>query len=335
MLFRSGRDHLLEAYQVVRRTLTEATDAFEGAEARAAAELPAHAANPDVGAEVAAEVAALERGDAGDSGAGLADVDSLFARLRADSGAAEVPADGREVDAVAPDPLASVAPPADEAVAAWRARCADAIDPVRGPLLKRTKRTVQDEQNTLLDAVRRHRGRPAAAAVLPAPEVTAQAWTAALADSVAVAYGRGRVAAGGREGAPDDDVLAAVVEVVVGPLRQRIAEAIDGAEAADAGGLAERIGARYREWRGGALEEALTDGLTLAWSRGVHDATPTDGILWWVPAADGCCPDCADDALQPVRKGAAFPTGHGGPPAHPGCRCVLGPAATLSPAAST
>ena len=101
-------------------------------------------------------------------------------------------------------------------------------------------------------------------------------------------------------------------------------------ESGDAGGLAERIGARYREWRSGALEEVLTDGLTAAWSHGVYDAVPAAGVLWWVPAAEGRCPDCEDDGLQAVRKGAAFPTGHTEPPAHPGCRCVLAPADALS-----
>jgi len=331
---RAGRDHLLDAYRTVRRTLAEATDALEGAEARAAAELPAHAGNPDVGAEVAAEVAALERGD--DAGAaGLADVDSLFARLRAGAGD---DADGapEPEPTVPPAPPAAVAPPpGPEATAAWRAQCTTAVESLRGPLLKRTKRTIQDEQNALLDAVRRHRGRPAASVVLPAPDAAIGAWAEVLGEAVGAAYSRGREAAGGRAADADDGLVRAVAERVVGPLRQRIAEAIDGAEAADAGGLAERIGARYREWRGGALEDVLTDGLIAAWSQGVADATPGDGVLWWIPAAEGCCTDCADDALQPVAKGTPFPTGHVGPPAHPGCRCVLGPAAALSATPST
>jgi len=331
---RTGREHLLEAYRTVRRTLAEATDALEGAEARAAAELPSHAGNPDVGAEVAAEVAALERDEVAGS-SGLADVDSLFARLRADAGDEPDAPPGESTPSPVPSPADATPPPGPEAVAAWRAGCTAAVESVRGPLLKRTKRTIQDEQNALLDAVRRHRGRPAASVVLPESDAAVAAWAEVLGEAVATAYSCGREAAGGRAVDVDDGFVRAVAERVVGPLRQRIAEAIDGAEAADAGGLAERIGARYREWRGGALEAALTDGLVSAWSQGVADATPTDGVLWWIPAAEGCCTDCADDALQPVVKGTAFPTGHSGPPAHPGCRCVLGPAAALSPTPST
>lgn len=329
---RAGRDHLLEAYRVVRRTLGEATDALEGAEARAAAELPAHVANVDVGSEVAAEVAALERGE-GTVPTEIADVDSLFARLRAGT-------EGTTADAVptAPptpvDPALALPAPTAEAAVAWRAGCTTAVEALRGPLLKRTKRTIQDEQNALLDAVRRHRGRPAADAVLPPADDAITAWSVVLAEAVGAAYGRGREAAGGREADVDAALVRAVAEQIIGPLRQRVTDAIDGAESADAGGLAERIGARYREWRSGALEDALTDGLTAAWSRGVADASPPGAVLWWVPTPEGCCTDCADDALQPVRKGSPFPTGRTAPPAHPGCRCVLGPAATLSPVPS-
>ena len=43
---------------------------------------------------------------------------------------------------------------------AWRARRAEVIDPLLASVAKRAKRTAQDDQNALLDAVRRHKGRP-------------------------------------------------------------------------------------------------------------------------------------------------------------------------------
>jgi len=46
-------------------------------------------------------------------------------------------------------------------------------------------------------------------------------------------------------------------------------------------------------------------------------------VLTWSVPPDGCCVDCADNALEPTRKGEAFPTGQAYPPAHPGCRCAL------------
>ena len=66
------------------------------------------------------------------------------------------------------------APPS--AVDAWRARRAEVVDPLLVAVAKRAKRAAQDDQNALLDAVRRHKGRPTAAQVLtPEPELLA-AW---------------------------------------------------------------------------------------------------------------------------------------------------------------
>ena len=48
-------------------------------------------------------------------------------------------------------------------------------------------------------------------------------------------------------------------------------------------------------------------------------------MLEWVPADPGRCPDCDDNALEPTLKGKAFPTGQQHPPAHPGCRCLVVP----------
>ncbi len=119
-----GRDRLLDAYRNVKRTFLEATEALGDVEARAAAERSTTAAEPlDIAAEIAAEIEALEgdspeiempgietpeidvdvdvdvveaetRAAADDdddrtTGA-LADVDSLFARLRSNHDAPTV-----------------------------------------------------------------------------------------------------------------------------------------------------------------------------------------------------------------------------------------------------
>jgi hypothetical protein len=91
----------------------------------------------------------------------------------------------------------------------------------------------------------------------------------------------------------------------------------------------ERIGARYREWKNQSLEGSLAESLSFVWSRGVYDATPDDGVLWWIPFEEGRCSDCDDNGLEPTVKGKDFPTGQALPPAHPGCRCLLMPAALL------
>jgi hypothetical protein len=375
-VLRHGRDQLLDAYRTVKRAFLEATEALATAEARAAEERSTSTAEPlDVAAEIAAEIAALE-GDAGEDAldpeaapAGLhdadgidehgeahdgafADVDSLFARLRSSNGTgaptsdATAPVAAADADAIIdlttpdePSPAAAVdAEDTEPRVTAseWREVRARAIDPALGPLLKKAKRVAQDDQNALLDAVRRHKGRPSAAQVLPDLDELLDAWARVLHDGVSRAYGAGSAAAGVPDQAADDALAREAADALVSPLRLRLTVAIDSGDGSDAGGLVERIGARYREWKSQSLERSLSEVLAFAWSRGVYDAVPDGAVLWWVPFEEGSCSDCDDNALEPTVKGKDFPTGQTFPPAHPGCRCLLAPAAILNaPTAST
>jgi hypothetical protein len=144
------------------------------------------------------------------------------------------------------------------------------------------------------------------------------------------AYAAGSEAAGTDGRDADDGLLREAADVLVSPLRQRITVAIDSADGGDAGGLVERIGARYREWKNQSLDAALAEVLAFAWSRGVYDAVPEGAVLWWVPFEEGRCSDCDDNGLEPTVKGKHFPTGQALPPAHPGCRCLLAPAEVLN-----
>ena len=88
------------------------------------------------------------------------------------------------------------------------------------------------------------------------------------------------------------------------PVRERLASAIDSGEDGDTGGLVERIGARFREWRNQSLEEALVDV-----ARGRVDArrlrrVARRRVLRWIPLVEGRCADCDDNGLEPTVKGA-------------------------------
>jgi hypothetical protein len=210
----------------------------------------------------------------------------------------------------------------------WRARRAEVLDPLLVVVAKRAKRAAQDDQNALLDAVRRHKGRPTSAQVLvPEPELVG-AWASVVTDALNEAYGAGRVAVGGETAGADDALVREAAETIVLPLRERIASAIDAGEEGDTSGLVERIGARFREWKNQSLEESLVDALASAWSRGVYDASPEGAVLRWIPEVEGRCADCDDNGLEPTVKGSTFPTGQYHPPAHPGCRCLLAPSDT-------
>jgi len=396
---RGGRDNLLDAYRVVKRTFLEATGALAQVEIRAAAD---RAARPvpavevdapeeltgtvtiDIGAvdtaggdaNAGAAVSQTESPTADEHGdSGLADVDSLFARIRAGHAEAviEPPATSSDTRVVAeadPTPARSNVPsatavvdespttvedatvttgasgPVDTAAAvsspvaanaddAWRSVRSAVLDPLLVTLAKRAKRAAQDDQNALLDAVRRHKGRPASAQVLVAESELLSTWAGVLRDATDAAYGAGRAAAGGESARAADELTRDAAATIVLPIRERIVTAIDSGEEGDTGGLVERIGARFREWKNQSLEEALFDALTMSWSRGVYDAVPDGAVLRWIPLSAGRCADCDDNALEPTVKGSSFPTGQAHPPAHPGCRCLLAPVEMLSRLASS
>ena len=353
---RSGRDHLIDAYRTVKRTFLEATEALAQVEVRAAAERAAPAESIDVAAEIAAEVELLDAGaevpatadttveiDLGaehaadadaDAEKSLADVDSLFARLRAGHGDQPAATEDATVEPE-PEPESEPVPEAERVSAEeWRARRSDALDPLLSPLVKRVKRTAQDDQNALLDAVRRFKGRPSAEKVMPDVDVEVGAWVEVVREAVDAAYGAGLAAAGALPAASSPELARDAAEALVMPLRERVTAAIDSADAGDAGGLVERIGARFREWKNQSLEPALAEVLSASWSRGVYDAMPDGATLWWLPLEEGRCSDCDDNALEPTVKGKQFPTGQAFPPAHPGCRCMLAPDVLIAPRAN-
>ncbi|MGZ6962813.1 MAG: DivIVA domain-containing protein [Acidimicrobiia bacterium] len=407
---RSGRDRLLDAYRVVKRTLSDATDALAQVEARANAELaapPQHVSVPPVEGELemlesvpgraaasnevdvteidleretvvvidepdAEATAVSENGrsadtpDAEDSGAA---VDALFARLRAshtaDPGpASSLPAPAPAAASTSPETPAespAEAPPAAEAPTpgdqepasvvavtpaaegrsealtpddALRVERAEILEPLARDLARRAKRALQDQQNELLDKIRTIKGKVDPTEVLPATEEQEAAWGRVLEEPLSSAYGTAYsgLAEDGADAPPvPAELLAEIAKEMVEPWRQRLVSAIDGA-AEDPDAITQRLGARYREYRGRELDDALGDALAAAWARGAFAAVPDGTMLRWVPAELGRCPDCDDNALEPTVRSAPFPTGQLFPPAHPGCRCFI---ARAEPVAAT
>jgi hypothetical protein len=190
-------------------------------------------------------------------------------------------------------------------------------------LAPRVKRQLQDEQNDLLDALRRQKTKIDASAAFPTAEQQLDAWTAVLGPTVDEVYA-----------APAPVLLVQrLAEALVGPLRERAISSLatvvsegpyDGAAEWQRATSA-AIGARYREFRSQDLELALGDLLVWAFARGIYDATPDGTRMRWVPAEIEQCPDADDNALEPTDKGRPFPTGQACVPAHLGCRCLVVP----------
>ena len=230
----------------------------------------------------------------------------------------------------APQPPDAPAEPSAEHVALERR--AAALDPIVTAMARRLKRALQDDQNGLLDRLRKGPG-TWTDDLLPQESTQralyAKASSAALRDSMAAGIAFARSMVGGRQGRspnPDprtvDAVTGELTSTVVTLLRRRL----EGGDIPDA---AERVGAAYREWRGERIERLAEDRAIEAFGAGVLAGSARSGGVVWVRGDSGPgCADCEDNALAgSMAPGEEFPTGHRHPPAHAGCRCLVVPAA--------
>lgn len=348
---RAGREKLLEAYRVVKRSFLDATEALAKVEGRAAQDRP-EAVDPATiaaamgGDETVADDTAADLADAVEpepeqvsadqaQEKALPDADDIFARIRAqrevdpaleEQGVASVesgaePEPERSGSGPAQDSGPEPDSPAEQPDDTPSGRASAAVAEFVIGALKPAKRIAQDDQNALLDALRRQKGRPDSTSALPDRAEQARAWSGALADGIAGAYLAGSRALGGGSGSLAGELAVDLVTSILDPVRARFAQAIDESE--DANEAIERLNARAREFRNQQLENAVADILSGAYARGAYEAAPDTAMLQWVLAAGGCSADCADNALEPTAKGSEFPTGHRHPPSFPGCRCSL------------
>ena len=269
-------------------------------------------------------------------------VEQLFAKIRAGrkpAVAAETAAEVVEGPTAGEMPAASEAHEAGSAAASgdevWLQKREESVSPLEVTLTRKLKRALQDEQNDLLDRLRGLRSEITAAALLPSEAEHRDRYVKAALPVVNQAAGAGSGFAAellGREAgaAPDVAQLAGeAAEAIVAPLRRRLEQAIQTGATEDQAVLVESLGAAYREWKSQRVERIAGDALSAAFSRGTWQAVPEGAAMRWiVDDVDGPCPDCDDDALAgSLPKGEPFPTGQAHPPAHPGCRCLLVPAA--------
>jgi DivIVA domain-containing protein len=334
---------------------------------------PAVAAAPELEVESGAAPAPDADGPADEVApdeAGGQQVSSLFARIREETEASE-PSAGPEVDAepIVHEDLveevvldeaelaelarlsklatAAAGPAAPEAEAEPAEPGAEASDPdhellgrrddalaeLERNLGRRVKRELSDEQNELLDTVRRQRGTPTAAAALPALDAHHHRYRTAVLPSLVAASAAGADLvstsagdAGGSGEAVTGQLASELAAELVDPLRERLERAFS--ESADDGGdLAERVRACYREWKSQRVDGLVERFALGAANRGLVDRLPEGTLVHWV-VEDGTTPspDCDDNALAgDIPKGEPFPTGHVAPPISPTCRCLVVP----------
>ena len=259
-------------------------------------------------------------------------VEELFARLRAERAVASTP-DVVEVEQALP-PTAShavgngTAPAVEESAGnapddeeVLQARDAE-IEDVERSLVKALKRGLADEQNEVLDILRRRSssGSVSLADLLPSASDHTARYLAIASPGLRAGAGRGVTT----DGPPPsiDDLAVSLAAAVADDLRARLQRALEVADG-DEGPLIEGISAAYREWKTTRVEPLARHHAAAAHARGRFDSC--EGRLRWVvDAEEGPCPDCDDNALAgAIDKGQPFPTGQAYPPAHVGCRCTV------------
>jgi len=242
------------------------------------------------------------------------DAGAVFAKLRAERTATESEdADEELADAPSRDGEPPPSAPAEplEGDAALLAARDEALAPIETTMARAVKRALQDEQNELLDSLRRTKRRKDVSVLVRDLDDVVGSWAETIRAGVEMAYGS----------APPDELLTELATTLVAPLHDRVGTAV--AEGGDTEELTQRVGARYREWRNQELSPGVAEIAATAHSRAVFDMTAENTRLRWVPSRPGKCPDCDDNALEPTVRGKPFPTGQVHPPAHPSCRCLL------------
>ena len=291
------------------------------------------------------------------------DVDDLFARIRAaradevakarevlgdggtsepepesesDVAPAEAPTADTEADTEAGVPTDADSDSADEVAPGAPApddqalleRRDGIVDRSEQTTTRRLKRVLADEQNDVLDRLRRNAKATLDDLLPPPKEHTARYANAARDDLMAVAkQGASFFGATGTPGAVDD-IADQLGEALAAPLRDRVAASLREA-AGDDEALADGVRAAYRDWKTHRLGMQARDSVFAAFNRGLYDATEEGTTCRWLIDDGGSpCPDAEDNSLAGlVAKGEPYPTGHCFPPAHPGCRCLLVPSA--------
>ena len=171
-----------------------------------------------------------------------------------------------------------------------------------------------DEQNAVLDAVRRARKLPVTRRRDPRPARARGARTRPQPSRTSTAAAAAGVAFQGPEGDPPapqvEDLaatLAAEFTALIRPRLERCFEDLDGDEEE----LMNRLRASYREWKSPRIIEVTRHHVLAAFSRGQFEAMPDGAEVEWVVDQSGpACSDAEDNSLAgTITKGDAFPTG--------------------------
>ncbi len=217
------------------------------------------------------------------------------------------------------------------------------LEPIGESLARSLKRAVSDEQNEVLDQLRRARRTVPSLDSLLGEDDDVDRYLEHLLPDLRSAARAGATFWSGESGADptadpaealDAEVrpegrLHALVAELLGRRRAHLARVLEEADAdgLDLAGVQGKVRGAYREWRSGQTEGAAGDLAAAGFAVGLAaSAAPGTSWCWLVDHGGLPCSDAEDNALAgPVIVGDPFPTGDTLPPAHAGCRCILVP----------
>ena len=201
---------------------------------------------------------------------------------------------------------------------------------------RKLKRVLADEQNGVLDRLRRKESVTQLDQLIVDPDAHVETYIGALADELLDAAIAGAAEVGKRDsktlrttikkGGALDRAHAVVRDDLVAPLCARLERAItDGA--GDNEDITKRVRAVYREWKTQHIDDQLDDAFRFAHGGGLAAGVkPGTMLTWIIDPSEPTCADCEDNSLAgEVVAGDAYPTGHVAAPAHAGCRCLTVP----------
>jgi hypothetical protein len=256
------------------------------------------------------------------------DVEDLFARIRADHD--EQPEDG-DVTITAEVPVEDAVDEVAAPETPFQRRDAELV-PLIVASARKLKRVLADEQNEVLDALRRREPVRSLDGLLPPETEQSDRYVDAIASELVLAAEAGSASVEGTVplNLGPDGTLAPVRESLVSglvtPLRERLERCVEEGDG-DNDAVTKRARAVYREWKTQRIDEQLDDVFRLAYGRGQCDAIEPGTAVSWIVDPDGpACPDAEDNSLAGVVElGQPFPTNHTCAPAHAGCRCLIAP----------
>ena len=197
-------------------------------------------------------------------------VDDLFARLRESRADTVV-----ERAAIVEIPAAEVEDEDEESqTESGVDTVAEAVVPLILSASRKLKRVLADEQNELLDLLRRKEPVRTLDDLLPWEADQSARYSAAVEkDLVAAAVAGAQGGSDGRNPAIVRPAIDAVTNDIISPLRDRLTRSIDKAAGVNSD-LANEVRGIYREWKAHRIDEYVEEIVRLAYDRGALTVTP-------------------------------------------------------------